>query len=146
MPKPRQTRVPLDPLALKRRKPIPHEFVVDAIAALSPRTRSMFGCLAVYIEDKIVFCLRDKPIHTADNGVWLATTKDHHDSLRRELPNMRSIEVLGKNVTGWQILPVDAQDFEESALHVCDLILAGDSRIGKIPGARRTAKSKLEKR
>ena len=124
-------------LAVKQRKAVPHRFVLDAIAELSPTTRPMFGCLAVYVARKIVLILRDKPTATADNGVWLATTKDHHDSLRREFPNMRSIQVLGKGVTGWQVLPADAPDFEEAALRACDLILARDSRIGKIPGARR---------
>jgi hypothetical protein len=33
-------------------------------------------------------------------------------------------------VTGWQVLPVDAADFEEAALHARDLVLAGDARIG----------------
>ena len=120
----------------KQRKPIPHAFVLDAISALSPYTRPMFGCLAIYVKDKIVLILRDKPKSTADNGVWLATTQEHHQSLRREFPNMRSIQVLGKRVTGWQVLPVDAPDFESSALRACELVLAGDARIGKIPGAR----------
>ena len=120
----------------KHRKPIPHAFVLDAIATLSPYTRPMFGCLAIYVKDKIVLILRDKPTNTADNGVWLATTQGHHQSLRREFPNMRSIQVLGKQVTGWQVLPVDAPDFESAALRACELVLAGDARIGKIPGAR----------
>ncbi len=51
--------------AVKQRKPIPHEFVLDAVASLSPRTRSMFGCLAIYVQDKIVLILRDKPDQTA---------------------------------------------------------------------------------
>jgi hypothetical protein len=39
-----------DPLfAVKQRKAAPHEFVIEAIAALSPGTRPMFGCLAVYV-------------------------------------------------------------------------------------------------
>ena len=97
----------------------------------------MFGCLAVYVEDKIVLILRDKRDETADNGVWLATTKDHHESLRREFPNMRSIRVLGKNVTGWQVLPVDAPDFEEAALRACEHILAAGSSNRQ--GARGTA-------
>jgi len=131
-----------DPLfAVKRRKTVPHEFVLDAIAALSPRTRAMFGCLAVYVEDKIVLILRDKREKTTDNGVWLATTEEHHESLRREFPNMRSIQVLGKKVTGWQVLPVGAPDFEEAALRACDLIVARDPRIGKVPGVRRSPKS-----
>jgi hypothetical protein len=126
------------------RKPVPHAFVLDAIASLSPYTRPMFGCLAVYVKDKIVLILRDKPTSPADNGVWLATTRDHHESLRREFPYMRSIGVLGKPVTGWQVLPADAPDFEEAALRACELVLAGDSRIGKVPEERRTRASKSE--
>ena len=122
----------------KQRKPIPHAFVLDAISALSPYTRPMFGCLAIYVKDKIVLILRDKPTNTADNGIWLATTQEHHPSLRREFPNMRSIQVLGKPVTGWQVLPVDAPDFESAALRACELVLAGDPRIGKVPGTRKS--------
>src|SRR5271169_1223797 len=124
MPKPRRNTasLPLDDtlFAVKQRKPVPHPFVLDAIAPLSPTTRPMFGCLAVYVADKIVLILRDKCDETADNGVWLATTEEHHDNLRRAFPNMRSIRVLGKGVTGWQLLPVDAPDFEEAALLACD--------------------------
>jgi hypothetical protein len=126
----------------KPRKPPPHEFVLDALASMSPVTRPMFGCLAIYVQDKIVLILRDKPASPADNGVWLATTHEHHDSLRREFPNMRSIEVLGKKVTGWQVLPADADDFEQAALHACDLVLGADPRIGKVPGARRNSTKK----
>lgn len=121
---------------LERRKPIPHEFVLDAIASLGPYTHPMFGCLAVYVQNKIVFILRNKPASPADNGVWLATTVEHHESLRRDFPNMRSIQVLGKPVTGWQVLPADAADFEASAMRACELVLRADPRIGKVPGAR----------
>jgi hypothetical protein len=100
----------------------------------------MFGCLAVYVQEKIVLILRDKRDQTADNGVWLATTEEHHQSLRREFPNMRSIKVLRKKVTGWQVLPADAEDFEEAAQRACELVLAGDPRIGKVPGARRASR------
>jgi hypothetical protein len=120
----------------KQRKRIPHAFVLDTLSTLSPYTRPMFGCLAIYVKDKIVLILRDKPTSVVDNGVWLATTEEHHLSLRREFPNMRSIQLLGKPITGWQVLPVDAPDFQSSALRACELVLAGDPRIGKIPGAR----------
>jgi hypothetical protein len=130
---------------VNQRKAIPHEFVLDAIAPLSPRTRPMFGCLAIYVEDKIVLVLRDKRNETADNGVWLATIKEHHESLRREFPSMRSIQVLGKGVTGWQVLPAEAPDFEEAALRACELIVARDPRIGKVPGARRASGSEAKK-
>jgi hypothetical protein len=101
----------------------------------------MFGCLAVYVGEKIVFILRDKPPLPADNGVWLATTEEHHATLQRDFPTMRSIGLLGKKVTGWQVLPMDAPNFEESALRTCELVIASDPRIGKVPASRRVAKS-----
>ena len=127
---------------LKPRKAVPHQFVLDALAELSPNTRAMFGCVAIYVEDKIVLILREKLSHPADNGVWLATIEQHHASLRLEFPRMRSIGVLGKDVTGWQVLPMDAPDFEEAALRACELVIAGDPRIGKVPGSRRRAITK----
>jgi hypothetical protein len=136
MPKGRRNELLLD-FASKQRKRIPHEFVLGALSALSPRTRSMFGCLAIYVEEKIVLILRDKHGDTADNGVWLATTEQHHESLRREFPNMRSIKIFQKRVTGWQVLPADAPDFEEAALRACELVLSRDPRIGKVPKAKR---------
>jgi hypothetical protein len=126
--------------ALRKRKAVPHQFVLDALDALTPETRSMFGCLAVYVGNKIVLILRDRRETTADNGVWLATAEEHHQSLRREFPNMRSIQVFGKKVTAWQVLPADAPDFEEAALRACELVVARDPRIGKVPKSRRSAK------
>ena len=120
-------------LTAKHRKSVPHEFVLEALAALLPWTRPMFGCVAVYVEEKIVLILRDRRGGSADNGVWLATTEVHHESLRREFPNKRSVQVFQKKVTGWQVLPVDAPDFEEAALRACELIAAKDPRIGKVP-------------
>ena len=140
MPKPRSESRFLDPFnpVAKPRKTIPHEFVLAALAPLSPRTRFMFGCLAVYVREKIVLILRQKADGTVDNGVWLATTSEHHESLRREFPNMRSIGVLGKEVTGWQLLSSDLPDFEQAALRACELILSRDPRIGKIPVRQRS--------
>jgi hypothetical protein len=105
----------------------------------------MFGCVAVYVGERIVLVLRDKLTYPRDNGVWLATTPEHHESLRRDFPNMRSIQLLGKEVTGWQVLPVDAPDFEQASLRACEFIVAGDSRIGKVPGARRSTNSRARK-
>jgi hypothetical protein len=138
-PKPGAARIDEKAFRAKTRKRPPYEFVLDALQAAAPWTRPMFGCLAVYVEDKIVLVLREKASHPRDNGVWLATTPEHHESLRGEFPNMRSIEVLGKKVTGWQVLPADAADFEEAALRAAELIVAKDSRIGKLPTPRRVS-------
>ncbi len=127
-----------DPFAITPRKPAPHAFVLEALAQLAPEIRHMFGCLAVYVGDKIVCVLRDKGDETSrDDGMWLATTQEHHKSLRQDFPRMRSIGVLGKKVTGWQVLSASSPDFEEAALRACEFIIAGDPRIGKIPESRR---------
>jgi hypothetical protein len=128
--------------AVKKRQRPPFEFVLDALAAVSPWTRPMFGCLAVYVEEKIVLILRDRADRPSDNGVWIATSADHHESLRRELPRMRTIQLFGIKETHWQVLPADAPDFEESVLRACELICAGDPRIGRIPKSRGTRRAK----
>lgn len=119
------------------KKRIPFEFVLDELAELAPETKPMFGCLGVYSGEKIVMILRDRPSVPRDNGVWLATTVEHHASLAKELPSLRSITVLGDGVTGWQCLPADAPDFEESVRRACRLVVRGDPRIGKVPASRR---------
>jgi hypothetical protein len=121
----------------------PYPFVLDALEPLSPDTRSMFGCLAVYVGPKIVLILRDKRGDDPDDGIWLATTEEHHESLRQEFPHMRSIKVFGKAVTGWQVLPIDSPDFESAALRACELIMDHDPRIGKVPKAKRRRSAKL---
>ena len=131
-----------DPFALKSRRAIPHEFVLDALAPVSPWTRPMFGCTAIYVGEKIVLILRQKPSYERDNGVWLATTHEHHESLRQDFPNMRSIELLGEPVSNWQVLPTDAPDFEESAMRACELVIAGDPRVGKVPKSRQPKQGK----
>jgi hypothetical protein len=124
--------------ARTRPKKLPFDFVLLELEELGPYTRPMFGCHAVYVEEKIVFILRDDRDPPEDNGVWVATTREHHASLRRELPGLRSITVLaGGGVTGWQILPADSDGFEENVLRACELVKRGDPRIGKVPASRR---------
>jgi hypothetical protein len=129
-----------DALFAARKPPrkLPFDFVLQELEDLGPFTRPMFGCHAVYVEEKIVFILRDKGNPRVDDGVWVATTLEHHRALKKVLPSLRSITVLaGGAVTGWQVLPAESDDFEESVLRACELVKRGDERIGKVPGARR---------
>ena len=126
-------------MALKAKKPIPFDFVLEALTDLEPRTNPMFGCTAVYIGSLLVFILRDREASPRDRGVWVATSGEYHESLRRELPSLRDLEIFGPGPTNWQVLPVSESDFEESVLRACDMVLARDERIGRIP------KSKLRK-
>lgn len=129
---------------MKKPASIPFQFVLDELDPLSPRTNPMFGCYGVYIGEKIVLALRSRDSHTDDNGVWIATKPEHHAGLKKILPSMRSIYVLGGGSdTNWQIIPAEADDFEESAIKICSLIKKGDPRIGNIPKAKKKKPSTL---
>ncbi len=122
------------------KKYIPFDFVLDRLVQLGPIIKPMFGCYGVYIGEKIMLILRNRKDHSLDNGVWLATSKEYHISLKKELPSLRSIDLLGNGDTNWQILPLESDDFEESVIRTCELILSGDERIGKIPKPKKKKK------
>lgn len=109
------------------------DFIFEELSDLSIESKPMFGARGVYYDGKIVFILRDRPSSPQDNGLWIATTGEHHVSLQNEFPEMRSIELFGPGPTGWQNIPLESETFEESALRICALIRAHDPRVGKIP-------------
>jgi hypothetical protein len=134
----RKDRAPLAERVMTGRRAahIPHEFVIDALEPVHPWTRRMFGCTAVYADDRFLMILCDRENLPKDNGVWLGTSREHHASLRSDFPRMRSVAAFGIAVTAWQVLAQDDPEFEAMALHACALIKAGDPRIGKIPKPR----------
>lgn len=128
---------------MKKKKSLPFEFVLEELAAypkLRITVKPMFGLYGVYSGEKIVFILRDKIKDPEDNGVWIATTAEHHESLRKDLPIMRSLSEFGDEPTGWQVLSVQDPKFESNVFTACELVANNDPRIGKIP------KSKLRKK
>ena len=101
----------------------------------------MFSGYAVYLGDKIVAMLRDSPQLPEDNGVWLVflETPDLSDpALQREFPSLRPIGILGGKIAHWLLIPSDSPTFETESLFACDLLLARDPRLGRIPESRRT--------
>jgi len=116
---------------MKKKTSIPFEFVLEQLYSVNVEIRPMFGCFAIYVHNKIVLILREKTTSVRDNGVWLATNKEHHESLKQLFPSMRSISVFGGKESNWQNLPANANDFEEMVMRACELILRGDNRIGR---------------
>ena len=86
MPKSHRRRAPVaspDEIVLKL-KNVPHEFVLDALSELDPWTRHMFGCLAVYVGDKIVLALFETG--TTEHAIHWSFGKRRHrmaDTSRR---------------------------------------------------------------
>lgn len=123
------------------KKPIPFEFVIEELQKLQPTMRPMFGCQSLYVGEKIILILREKDTNTHDNGIWVATTKEHHESLRKDFPQLRNITIFGDGPTDWQVLPSEEGDFESDALRLCAFILRRDPRIGKIPNSKKKKKA-----
>ena len=124
-----------------------YSFVLDELAesAIAPkvRVRPMFGSHSVYIDEKIIFILRRKqtPESLVDDGIWIAMQPEHNSSLQREFPSLRRIAMFaGRAFSGWLNLPEREEGFEEAALRVCRMVIDGDSRIGKIPPAKKRKK------
>ena len=133
-----------EPIKPKRKSP-PHPFILEALDPLHPEVRPMFSAHAVYIGDKIVFMLRDSLKSPEDNGLWvvLSETADPASlALRKEFPSLRNIALLGGAIGHWLLIPSDSPDFESEALHACDLILAHDPRIGRVPKSRQKPPSR----
>jgi len=131
---------------MKPAKKVPFDFVLDYLLPLEPVVKPMFGCYAVYIGEKIMLVLRNRKDHSEANGIWIATSKEYHESLKKDFPSMQSVFILseGKTETNWQMIPKDADDFETSAIKACELILANDKRIGRIPKPGKSKRKKPE--
>jgi len=121
-------------------------FIIEELenSRLSPRlqVRAMFGSHAVYIDDKILFILRKKGDAKTirDDGLWVASLPEHTDSLLRDFPMLRAIELFQnrgrRGFSGWLNLPDSDGRFEESAISICQMVIKEDPRIGKLPKVR----------
>lgn len=125
------------------KKNIPFDFVFDYLVPVEVTVKPMFGLFALYVGEKIVLILRQRTKYPEINGVWIATNEEHHKSLKKDFPSLRSISNYSDDTieTEWQLLPVDRDDFENAVIKVCEFIKNNDLRIGRIPKSR-NAKTK----
>ena len=124
----------------KHRLNVPHAFVLETLAPLHPEVQRMFSGFAIYSGNRLLMMLRDRLESPQDNGIWLVLAEGvdpADESLRREFPSIRRIELLRSKIAHWLLLPSDDAAFEHLALHACDLILRHDPRLGRIPQSRR---------
>jgi hypothetical protein len=118
---------------------IPFEFIFDYLLPIETTVKPYFGMFAIYSGEKLLLMLRERDNEPEMNGIWIATAKGGHESLKKELPALRRFSGLKETDSGngWQMIPVTADDFEETAIRVCELIARRDPRIGKIPPMKR---------
>ena len=129
------------PRTTKRKSP-PYAFLLEALDPLAPEVRPMFSGYAVYVQNKILFMLRDSPKQPQDNGLWVVfadTTQASlaPNSLRLSFPSIRPIHMLDGKIPHWLLIPADSPRFEQDSLLACDFALARDPRLGRIPDSRK---------
>ena len=110
---------------------MPHKFILDYLKPKQPLVKKIFENYAVYIEDKIFLTTRRNLKKPCDDGIWVGTSTDYHQSLREQFPSLTNLNLY--NIKKWLFLPAKAQDFEKTAIQLCELIKSGDPRIGVSP-------------
>ena len=92
----------------------------------------MLGGYALILKDDILLLLRERENQPEFNGVFVPTEPQFFDELSREIysSNME-FDIDGAPHT-WIFISEDLTNFHEVLKKACELIKAGDKRIGKL--------------
>ncbi|MDF2430588.1 MAG: hypothetical protein JWP44_219 [Mucilaginibacter sp.] len=111
---------------------IPFDFVFDYLPS-DIIVKKMFGMHYIYLGKKIIVILHKRNNQSELNGIWVATSKDYHENLKNNIPELSAFFIAGDERHGdWLLLPEHAEDFEGAAIKVCEMISHGDPAIGKL--------------
>ena len=113
----------------------PYQFFLDQLYPLEFRHKRMFGVDAFYYEDKIMFALFQKEEHPNDNGIWIATKKQHHQKLKHKFSSIKHIEYL--SIKNWLMLPESSEHFESEVHKLQQLIRDCSELVGNIPAPKK---------
>ncbi len=112
---------------------MPYDFLMDYLPA-TIIIKPAIGMFYIYFEGKIVLIFRKVGKNPQHNGLWIATSRENHASLKTEIPAITDFvfeegEVFEPN---WLQLRDEHDDFEEAAIQICELVSGRDKRIGKV--------------
>jgi len=112
-------------------KPMPFDFLLDYLPA-KVVIKPAIGMYYIYFEGKIVLIFRKVGKNPQHNGIWIATRREDHASLKMEVPAVTDFQ-FGDEVfePSWLQLKDDQEDFEEAAIAICERVTRRDKRIGK---------------
>src|SRR5580698_3705257 len=109
-------------------KKFEHEWIFDAFAEHPTFfTKSMFGCLAVYLFERQMLLLVEPTKSGRWNwhGVLICTDYEQHASLQAEFPALLPHEVLRK----WLFIGSTHEDFEPTMEAVAARVVSNDPRF-----------------
>ncbi len=110
---------------------MPYDFLLDYL----PRNIIVvpaIGMFYIYLDKKIVLIFRKTGKNPQHNGIWISTKREHHASLKAEVPAITDFEFDEDFDTAWLLLSDTHDDFESASIAVCELVSKRDERIGKV--------------
>lgn len=113
-------------------KAVPYNFVLDYLPD-SIIIKYMFGWHYVYRGKKLMIVLSKTLKRPEWDGIWIATEREHHESLFKDVPELQPFFMdMVERESNWLLLPAEAEDFETSAIKICEMISHGDIRVGRV--------------
>ncbi len=111
---------------------MPFDFILNYLPS-TVVVQPAIGMFYIYWDKKIVLIARQTQKNPQHNGLWIATQREAHASLKVEIPAITDFVFdEGANVdSAWLLLSDVHDDFETAAIAVCELISVRDKRIGR---------------
>jgi hypothetical protein len=103
----------------------------------------MFGFDTAYLDGKLYLAVRDGSNSGTERDEWdgllVCTSREHHDALRGEYPELVPHKILGK----WLYMPQGHPAFENVARGIVELAAGRDPRLG-VEASTRGKKTRLK--
>ena len=113
------------------KKPVPFDFLLDYLPA-GVIVLPAIGMFYIYFDGKNVLIFRKTGKNPRHNGIWISTKREHHASLKTDIPAITDFIFDHSTETDWLLLSDEHEDFESSAIQLCGLVACKDQRIGKV--------------
>lgn len=111
---------------------LPYDFVLKELYPFRPKIRKMLGCYALMKEKTLLMLLREREVYPEFNGVFIATQPEYFEALQKEIhASKMQFDLDGADNT-WIFISEDIDGFELKVKKACEMIKAGDARIGKL--------------
>lgn len=113
------------------KKPVPFDFLLDYLPT-GIIIKPAVGMFYIYFDKKIVLIFRKVNKNPQHNGIWISTGRKNHASLKEEIPAITHFVLDEGFDTAWLLLSDSHDDFESSAIQLCELVSCRDKRVGKV--------------
>jgi hypothetical protein len=110
---------------------IPYDFVLTYLQPINPVIKKTLGAFGLFSGNMLLLLLRDRDNQPEFNGVFIPTEPAYFESLQGEIHRSKMKFDLDGRHDSWIFISEDLEDFEEKVKKACELIKAGDIRIGK---------------